>query len=105
MKPPSEQDLLRAAEIVRGQERSAATLALMGDKSFLLSSSGKSLLMYAKRGRSWVALFDPVGLSEEWPELVYSASSNWPTGTADMRPSIRFIPTACRSISTPVSEW
>ena len=46
-------------------------LALMGDKSFLFSQSGKSFLMYAKRGRSWVALFDPVGPQEEWSELVW----------------------------------
>jgi phosphatidylglycerol lysyltransferase len=26
--------------------------------------------MYAKRGRSWVALHDPVGSPEEWPELI-----------------------------------
>ncbi len=43
----------------------------MGDKSLLFSSSGNSFLMYAKRGRSWVALFDPVGRCEEWPELVW----------------------------------
>ena len=71
VEPPSEQDLLRAAAIIRGQECSAAMLALMGDKSFLFSSSGNSFLMYAKRGRSWVALFDPVGRCEEWPELVW----------------------------------
>ena len=69
--PPSDQDLSRAAAIIRGQEFSAATLALMGDKSFLFSNSGNSFLMYAKRGRSWVALFDPVGRCEEWPELVW----------------------------------
>ena len=27
--------------------------------------------MYAKRGRSWVALFDPVGAQDEWSELVW----------------------------------
>ena len=46
-------------------------LALMGDKSFLFSRSGNSFLMYAKRGRSWVALFDPVGPQQEWLELVW----------------------------------
>ncbi len=71
IQPPSEPDLSRATAIIGGQERSAATLALMGDKSFLFSSSGNSFLMYAKRGRSWVALFDPVGRCEEWPELVW----------------------------------
>ncbi len=71
VRPPSTEDLSRAAAIIRAQERSAAMLALMGDKSFLFSSSGNSFLMYAKRGRSWVALFDPVGPSEEWAELVW----------------------------------
>ena len=67
----SAQELSRAAEIIRRQQRSAALLALMGDKSFLFSRSGDSFLMYAKRGRSWVALFDPVGPQQEWLELVW----------------------------------
>jgi phosphatidylglycerol lysyltransferase len=68
---PSATKLASAASIIRGQERSAAMLALMGDKSFLFSRTAKSFLMYAKRGRSWVALFDPVGPHEEWSELVW----------------------------------
>ena len=68
---PSPQQLENAGAIIRGQERSAAMLALMGDKSFLFSRSGRSFLMFAKRGRSWVALFDPVGPHEEWSELVW----------------------------------
>jgi phosphatidylglycerol lysyltransferase len=71
VKPPSRLDLDRAAEIVRIQDRSAAMLALMADKSFLFSNSGNSFLMFAKRGRSWVALFDPVGPYNEWPELIW----------------------------------
>ncbi len=69
--PPSAAELSRAENIIRGQEHSAPMLALMGDKSFLFSQSGNSFLMYAKRGRSWVALFDPVGPQEEWSELVW----------------------------------
>jgi len=68
---PSPKQLAAATSIIRAQERSAAMLALMGDKSFLFSRSGKSFLMYAKRGRSWVALFDPVGPNGEWSELVW----------------------------------
>jgi phosphatidylglycerol lysyltransferase len=71
VEPPSAEELSRALAIIRAQDRSATMLALMGDKSFLFSSSGKSFLMYAKRGRSWVALFDPVGQRKEWPELVW----------------------------------
>jgi phosphatidylglycerol lysyltransferase len=45
-------------------------LALMGDNSLLFSERRESFLMYAKRGRSWIALLDPVGPREVWPELV-----------------------------------
>jgi phosphatidylglycerol lysyltransferase len=68
---PSAEDLSRAALIIRSEERSAAMLALMGDKSLLFSTSGKSFVMYGKRGRSWIALSDPVGPYEEWAELVW----------------------------------
>jgi phosphatidylglycerol lysyltransferase len=68
---PSLTELNRAAAIIRAQGRSDALLGLMGDKSFLFSASGRALLMYGKRGRSWVALFDPVGPREEWAELIW----------------------------------
>jgi phosphatidylglycerol lysyltransferase len=57
---------------VRNQERANANLALLGDKHFLFSASGASFMMYAKRGRSWIALFDPVGPRVEWRELIGS---------------------------------
>ena len=69
-KRPAPAELTDAAQIIRAQDRSDGLLAMMGDKSFLFSKSRKSFLMYAKRGRSWVALYDPVGPAEEWPELV-----------------------------------
>lgn len=68
---PSAEELSQAILIIHQQERSAALLASMGDKSLLFSRSRKSFLMFAKRGRSWVALFDPVGLQQEWLELVW----------------------------------
>ena len=67
---PAYDDLLHAARIVRVQERSDAALALMGDKSFLFSSSRNTFLMYAKHGRTWAALHDPVGPRSEWVELI-----------------------------------
>ena len=70
--PPTAEDLRAAAQIVRAQERSDAVLAMMGDKSFVFSSSRQAFLMYAKHGRSWVALHDPVGPPREWPELIAS---------------------------------
>lgn len=67
---PSESELALAAKIIRSQDRSDAVLALMGDKSFLFSPSGLTLLMFRKRGRSWIALHDPIGPRGEWGELI-----------------------------------
>jgi phosphatidylglycerol lysyltransferase len=67
---PAEADLVEAAGGVRAQERSDAVLAMMGDKSFLFSESRSAFLMYAKRGRTWAALHDPVGPRSEWPALI-----------------------------------
>lgn len=68
--PPSKQELAEAAGIIRGQERSDAMLAMMGDKSFLFSPDRRAFLAYAKRGRTWVSLYDPVGPREAWPGLI-----------------------------------
>ena len=67
---PAAGDLLEACRIVQAQERSDAGLAMMGDKSFLFSGSRRAFLMYAKRGRTWAALHDPVGPREEWAGLI-----------------------------------
>jgi phosphatidylglycerol lysyltransferase len=69
--PPSKGDLADVARIVAGQERSSALLALLGDKSFLFSPSRTAFLMYARRGRTWVALYDPVGPRAEWTDLIW----------------------------------
>lgn len=68
---PSTEELTRAADIIRKQPAADAALALMGDKSLLFSPSGNAFIMYAKQGRSWVALADPVGAQQEWPELIW----------------------------------
>jgi phosphatidylglycerol lysyltransferase len=67
---PAPQDLADAARIFRAQERSDAGLAMMGDKSFLFSESREAFLMYAKHGRTWAALHDPVGPRREWAGLI-----------------------------------
>jgi phosphatidylglycerol lysyltransferase len=43
----------------------------MGDKRLMFSDNGKAFIMYGIQGRSWIALFDPVGPAEETPELVW----------------------------------
>jgi len=69
--PPSAAEIEQARQIIDAQGTSDAAAALMGDKQFLFSASGKCFLMFARRGRSWVGLFDPVGPRSEWPDLVW----------------------------------
>ena len=49
----------------------SAKLALLGDKRFLFSETGRSFLMFGVRGRSWIALGAPVGLASERMELLW----------------------------------
>ena len=49
-----------------------ANLAYLGDKLFLFSASGASLIQYAARGRTWVAMGEPVGLAEERREMIWA---------------------------------
>ena len=69
--PPTTEEIDQARQIAAKQSRPDALLALMGDKSLLFSESGRTFLMFATRGRTWVALGDPVGPPAEWPELVW----------------------------------
>ncbi len=66
---PAELD--HAADVLRHQPSADACIALMGDKHFLFSDSGNAFLMFGRRGRSWVGLFDPIGPQSEWSELVW----------------------------------
>jgi phosphatidylglycerol lysyltransferase len=68
---PDAAEIDRAAAILRRQPNSDACVALTGDKHFAFSESGNAFIMYGRRGRSWVSLFDPVGPQSEWPELVW----------------------------------
>ena len=68
---PSGEDLERAATVLAHQFSAEAYLALMGDKQLLFSDAGEAFLMYGQHGRSWIALFDPVGAPAQWPELVW----------------------------------
>ena len=56
----------------RGARRPpSAALALLGDKRFLFSDSGRSFVMYGVQGRSWVAMGAPIGLAAERLELLW----------------------------------
>lgn len=64
-------DLSQIKAVINRSSRTSANLALLGDKRFLFSDSGSTFLMFGVEGRSWIALGDPVGPEEEWPDLVW----------------------------------
>ncbi|MBP1846537.1 phosphatidylglycerol lysyltransferase [Rhizobium petrolearium] len=69
--PSTADDLGRAIQIVMAQDNADANLVRMGDKRLMFSESGRAFLMYGIQGRSWIALFDPVGPQEETADLVW----------------------------------
>ncbi|OCP01365.1 MULTISPECIES: bifunctional lysylphosphatidylglycerol flippase/synthetase MprF [unclassified Ensifer] len=69
--PASDDALERALAIVEAQDMSDANLVRMGDKSILFAADGRAFIMYGQRARSWIALFDPVGPIDAWPELIW----------------------------------
>jgi phosphatidylglycerol lysyltransferase len=69
--PPAAADIDRASIVVQQDASSQANLALLGDKSFLFSDSGRAMIMYGVEGRSWIAMGDPVGEESEKAELIW----------------------------------
>jgi phosphatidylglycerol lysyltransferase len=69
----SDPDFARVRAILAEAEDPSpdANLALLGDKRFLFSRSGKTFLMFGVRGRSWVAFGAPVGRVAERQELLW----------------------------------
>jgi phosphatidylglycerol lysyltransferase len=68
---PEASELAIARDILRRRDRPEANLALLGDKCVLFSKSRDAFLMYGQHGRSWIALFDPVGPRAARTELVW----------------------------------
>ncbi|MBM3089689.1 bifunctional lysylphosphatidylglycerol flippase/synthetase MprF [Ensifer sp. T173] len=69
--PATDDAMERALAIVEAQDMSDANLVRMGDKSLMFSADGRAFIMYGQRARSWIALFDPVGPVDAWPELIW----------------------------------
>lgn len=67
---PRADELAAVRRILRESGRSESNLALLGDKAILFGDRSESFLMYAVRGRSWVALGDPVGSVDAQRALV-----------------------------------
>lgn len=82
---PSEVELAKALPLIKNYSSAQAHLALMGDKTLLFDPEGKAFIMYDVEGRSWVAMGDPVGESDDARrELVWTfrdlceRSGGWP---------------------------
>jgi phosphatidylglycerol lysyltransferase len=68
---PPEQELDRANRILQASDQPDGGLALTGDKALLFHPSDNAFLMYARRGRSLVALYDPIGPPQERAEMIW----------------------------------
>jgi phosphatidylglycerol lysyltransferase len=68
---PAPADLEAAAAVAAQATCTEAYLALLGDKHLLFDDDRTAFLMYGVRGRSWVAMGDPVGPPDAAAELVW----------------------------------
>lgn len=68
---PTREELDTAAGILAHSAQPDGGLALSGDKALLFHEGHDAFLMYARRGRSLVALFDPVGPAQARAELIW----------------------------------
>ena len=68
---PGEDDLVKLLPVITRSKKTCANLALLRDKRLLISPSGKSFIMYAIEGRSWIAMGDPIGETDECRELIW----------------------------------
>ncbi|MFT0867261.1 bifunctional lysylphosphatidylglycerol flippase/synthetase MprF [Pseudomonas sp. CAM1A] len=68
---PNEDELQRANRILLASDQPDGGLALTGDKALLFHPNDNAFLMYARRGRSLVALYDPIGPAQERAEMIW----------------------------------
>lgn len=68
---PRSDELNRAAAILKSSHQPDGGLALTGDKALLFHPDANAFLMYARRGRSLVALYDPIGPAQQRAELIW----------------------------------
>lgn len=69
--PATTEELGKASQIVAASEQPDGALALTADKALLFHPSGEAFLMFARHGRSLIALFDPVGSAACRAELIW----------------------------------
>jgi phosphatidylglycerol lysyltransferase len=69
---PSAREVEIATPIVKRSKHTQSNVALLGDKQFLFNDDHSGFIMYRVRGRSWVAMGDPVGEPAVRSDLVWS---------------------------------
>ncbi|MDR3514415.1 MAG: bifunctional lysylphosphatidylglycerol flippase/synthetase MprF [Azospirillaceae bacterium] len=68
---PDLDDLAHIRHVLPTTTRPDAAVALAGDKCLLFNDARTAFVMYAVRGRTWLALGDPVGPEAEQAELIW----------------------------------
>jgi len=58
-------------DILKTISGTTPNVALLGDKSFLVSDDGKAFVMFGVAGRSWISLGEPVGEAKAARQLVW----------------------------------
>jgi phosphatidylglycerol lysyltransferase len=69
---PDATDTAMAMAIAVEQNNPNALLVAMGDKLLQFSANANSFVMYRKLGRSWIALFDPIGAELESGDQIWN---------------------------------
>jgi phosphatidylglycerol lysyltransferase len=70
LRRPSEEDLAQAGRVIDTQTSTSPYLVYLRDKAVLWNEARTAFLMYARHGRTWVALHDPVGPKDAERELI-----------------------------------
>jgi phosphatidylglycerol lysyltransferase len=70
IRPPSEEELIEAGRVIEAQSWSSPYLVYLRDKAVLWNEDRTAFLMYARHGRTCVALHDPVGPKSAARELI-----------------------------------
>ena len=68
--PPSDDDLADAQRVIETQTATQPNLVFLRDKAVLFSTHREGFVMYGVRGRSWVAMGDPVGPASARRDLI-----------------------------------
>jgi phosphatidylglycerol lysyltransferase len=68
---PTDDEMDAVRRIMAKADRADANVVFLRDKALLFNKARTAFIMYAVRGRSWVALGDPIGPPEDVPELIW----------------------------------